>query len=152
MPIYEYVCSTCGHRTDILHGIDDPTPEFCPSCGAEGSLRKAFAPPMIVFKGSGWAKKDRSVGRSKPPADGAEASGDAAPISPRAEGASTSQAGSDRAPGPTKAGSTAGSGGSDGSGGASGAGGSGGSGEARGSRRSGRDGAGGAAKPDRAAD
>jgi putative FmdB family regulatory protein len=60
MPIYEYTCSACGRRTDILHGINEAAPAFCPECGAEGTLRKAFAPPAIVFKGSGWAKKDRS--------------------------------------------------------------------------------------------
>ncbi len=61
MPIYEYTCSACGERTDMLHGRNDPTPAFCPVCGAEGVLRKAFAPPTILFKGSGWAKKDRST-------------------------------------------------------------------------------------------
>jgi putative FmdB family regulatory protein len=61
MPVYEYVCSVCGHRTDILHGINESGPNFCPECGADGSMRKAFAPPAIVFKGSGWAKKDRST-------------------------------------------------------------------------------------------
>lgn len=78
MPVYEYVCSNCGERTDILQSVNDPTPQFCPSCGAEGTLRKAFAPPMIVFKGSGWAKKDRSVARSKRPAEAASGSGDGA--------------------------------------------------------------------------
>ena len=60
MPIYEYACSACGHRTDIVHGINDDGPQFCPSCGADGTMRKAFAAPAILFKGSGWAKKDRS--------------------------------------------------------------------------------------------
>ena len=64
MPIYEYVCSNCGTRTDILQGIHDPAPAFCPSCGAEGTLRKQFAPPTIHFKGSGWAKKDRGSASS----------------------------------------------------------------------------------------
>ena len=59
MPIYEYRCSACGHRTEILHGINDDGPRFCPACGAEGTLRKAITAPSIVFKGSGWAKKDR---------------------------------------------------------------------------------------------
>jgi putative FmdB family regulatory protein len=59
MPIYEYRCSACGHRTEILHGINDDGPKFCPACGAEGKLRKAITAPSIVFKGSGWAKKDR---------------------------------------------------------------------------------------------
>ena len=59
MPIYEYVCSACADRSDILLGVNDPGPKFCPACGAEGTMRKAFAPPTIVFKGSGWATKDR---------------------------------------------------------------------------------------------
>ena len=59
MPIYEYACIACDHRTDILHGLNDPGPQFCPSCGKEGTMRKLFAPPTIHYKGSGWAKKDR---------------------------------------------------------------------------------------------
>ncbi|HET7829365.1 MAG TPA: zinc ribbon domain-containing protein [Candidatus Limnocylindrales bacterium] len=59
MPIYEYACTACDHRTDILHGLNDPGPTFCPSCGREGTMRKLFAPPTIHYKGSGWAKKDR---------------------------------------------------------------------------------------------
>jgi putative FmdB family regulatory protein len=59
MPVYDYLCSACDHRADILHGINDPGPRFCPSCGAEGTMRKQFAAPAIHFKGTGWAKKDR---------------------------------------------------------------------------------------------
>jgi putative FmdB family regulatory protein len=59
MPIYDYLCTSCDHRADILHGINDPGPNFCPSCGAEGTMRKQFSAPTIHFKGSGWAKKDR---------------------------------------------------------------------------------------------
>jgi putative FmdB family regulatory protein len=71
MPIYDYVCSACGDRTEVIHGIDAPSPRFCPACGAEGTLRKAFVVPTVHFKGSGWAKKDRStVSRSAAKADG----------------------------------------------------------------------------------
>ncbi len=59
MPVYDYLCTACDHRADILHGINDPGPNFCPSCGAEGSMRKQFGAPAIHFKGTGWAKKDR---------------------------------------------------------------------------------------------
>ncbi len=59
MPIYDYICTACDHRSDILHGINDPGPKFCPSCGREGTMRKQFSAPSIHFKGSGWAKKDR---------------------------------------------------------------------------------------------
>src|SRR6266446_6013570 len=60
MPIYDYLCSNCGQTTEVIHGIDAPGPRFCPACGAEGTLRKALSTPAVHFKGSGWAKKDRS--------------------------------------------------------------------------------------------
>jgi putative FmdB family regulatory protein len=60
MPIYDYLCSNCGQKTEFIHGIDAPAPRYCPACGAEGTLRKTFATPAVHFKGSGWAKKDRS--------------------------------------------------------------------------------------------
>jgi putative FmdB family regulatory protein len=60
MPIYDYLCSNCGQTTEVIHGIDAPGPRYCPACGAEGTLRKTFATPTVHFKGSGWAKKDRS--------------------------------------------------------------------------------------------
>ena len=64
MPIYDYLCTACDHRADILHGINDPGPLYCPSCGAEGAMRKQFAVPAIHYKGSGWAKKDRGSSTS----------------------------------------------------------------------------------------
>ena len=64
MPRYDYRCSVCGHEVELLHGIHDPGPQVCPNCGAEGSMRKAFATPAVHYKGSGWAKKDRSTSSS----------------------------------------------------------------------------------------
>jgi putative FmdB family regulatory protein len=56
MPIYEYVCSACGRRIDVIHGINGTGPATCEVCG--GAMRKALTAPAIHFKGSGWAKKD----------------------------------------------------------------------------------------------
>lgn len=64
MPIYDYRCSACGHLTEVVHGINDHGPRFCPECGAEGTMSKGFTLPAIHFKGSGWAKKDRSAASS----------------------------------------------------------------------------------------
>ena len=57
MPIYDYVCEACGHRFEVLHGLNESGPHQCPVCG--GAVKRVFAPPAIVFKGSGWAKTDR---------------------------------------------------------------------------------------------
>lgn len=95
MPIYDYVCSTCATRTEVIHGIDAPAPRFCPSCGADGTLRKVFVTPAVHFKGSGWAKKDRSSSSaSRTKASAADGSGDSkSPSSDGSPGASTSNAG-----------------------------------------------------------
>ena len=78
MPVYDYLCSACDHRADILHGINDPGPRFCPSCGAEGTMRKQFAAPAIHFKGTGWAKKDRGGSGASTRASAKSAASDAA--------------------------------------------------------------------------
>src|SRR5689334_3927739 len=59
MPIYDYVCSQCGRRTEVMHGIHAEGPTTCEVCG--GSLKKALSPPAIVFRGTGWAKKERAT-------------------------------------------------------------------------------------------
>jgi putative FmdB family regulatory protein len=112
VPIYDYVCSNCGHLTEVVHGIHDSGPKFCPNCGAEGTMTKAFAPPAIHFKGSGWAKKDRSSsssGRSS----SASKKDDAAKPGSRAEsgsGSGSSSSGSSSSSSSGDGGSSSGSG------------------------------------------
>ena len=64
MPIYDYSCTVCRHLVEVIHGINEAGPRFCPNCGVEGSMRKGFSTPAVHFKGSGWAKKDRSTSSS----------------------------------------------------------------------------------------
>jgi len=97
VPIYDYTCAACGHLTEVIHGMREGGPRFCPSCGAEGTMRKGFAAPAVHFKGSGWAKKDRSAaaspGRSrtsKPADDAGSGSGSGAGGSNSTGEASTS--------------------------------------------------------------
>lgn len=56
MPSYDYECRNCGHRIEVLHGVNESGPTACERCG--GPMRKLLSTPNIVFKGSGWAKKD----------------------------------------------------------------------------------------------
>ena len=63
MPIYDYVCSQCGHRIEVMHGIHAEGPRTCEVCG--GALKKALSPPAIVFRGTGWAKKERASASRK---------------------------------------------------------------------------------------
>jgi len=57
VPIHDYVCESCGHVMEVVHGLHAEGPRECPVCG--GPMAKAFAAPAVHFKGSGWAKKDR---------------------------------------------------------------------------------------------
>ena len=69
MPTYEYACTECGDRTEVVQSISDAPLTTCTVCG--GQLRKVFSPVGIVFKGSGFYRTDS---RGKP----AKADGDKA--------------------------------------------------------------------------
>ena len=56
MPTYEYACTECGDRTEVVQSISDPPLTTCTVCG--GPLRKVFSPVGIVFKGSGFYRTD----------------------------------------------------------------------------------------------
>ena len=76
MPVYEYVCTVCGHPIEVMHSFTAEGPKVCTQCG--GAMRKALSTPAIVFKGSGWAKKDHR--------DKVHASSKAAPAAPATGG------------------------------------------------------------------
>jgi putative FmdB family regulatory protein len=65
MPTYEYACTECGDRTEVVQSIADAPLTTCTVCG--GPLRKVFSPVGIVFKGSGFYRTD-SRGKSGRPA------------------------------------------------------------------------------------
>lgn len=65
MPLYEYQCTQCQERAEILQKFSDPPSTQCPKCG--GELRKLHSSPAIQFKGSGFYKTDyptKSSGRA----------------------------------------------------------------------------------------
>lgn len=107
MPLYDYDCAACGRRFELIHGVHVEPPTTCPLCGS-GPIRKAIVAPVVHYKGSGWAKKERratatSGASSSTSDDKAGAEGDARPP------ASTSDApsGSEKTSTPEKAPSTA---------------------------------------------
>ncbi len=56
MPIYEYECTVCGHRTEVLQRMSDPAPQGCDECGKP--VRRLLSAPAFQFKGSGWYVTD----------------------------------------------------------------------------------------------
>ena len=68
MPTYEYACTECGDRTEVVRSFSDEPPTTCTVCG--GPLRKVFTPVGIVFKGSGFYRTDSRGKPSTPKTDG----------------------------------------------------------------------------------
>jgi putative FmdB family regulatory protein len=102
MPMYDYACTTCGHRFEVRQSIKDDPLRECPEC--QGAVRRVIHAPSIVFKGSGFYKTDsRAAAKDKetapgtpaatPTGDGAKAEG-ATPASSEAKpAAETGKAG-----------------------------------------------------------
>ena len=65
MPLYEYLCGSCGHRFERIQKFSDAPVAECPSCGA-AQVERLVSSPAIQFKGSGWYITDyaRSKGAS----------------------------------------------------------------------------------------
>jgi len=81
MPLYEYRCTQCFRRVEIIQKVGDPPLEKCKVCG--GAMKKVISSPAIQFKGSGWyitdyAKRsapEKSETQKEAPAKSEEASG-----------------------------------------------------------------------------
>ena len=68
MPIYEYQCSQCKERHEVIQRFSDAPMSHCPSCG--GDVKKLPSSPAIQFKGSGFYKTDyASASNSETKAD-----------------------------------------------------------------------------------
>ncbi len=86
MPLYEYQCTKCGERSEIIQKFSDPPYSTCTTCG--GEVKKLFSAPAIQFKGSGFYITDYPKGDkgSAPKSDGGKkAAAEKADASPKAE-------------------------------------------------------------------
>jgi putative FmdB family regulatory protein len=75
MPIYEYKCTQCGCRSEVVQKVSDPPQKKCKKCG--GALKKLVSSSSIQFKGSGWyitdyprksSPQEEAKGKDTPPA------------------------------------------------------------------------------------
>jgi putative FmdB family regulatory protein len=63
VPFYEYKCPE-GHVFEDFHGMNDPSPEVCPTCG-KGPLERVLFPVAVHFKGSGFYTTDYGRGSKR---------------------------------------------------------------------------------------
>jgi putative FmdB family regulatory protein len=61
VPTYQYACTDCAERLEVVQKFSDDPLTVCSSCG--GRLRKVFSPVGIVFKGSGFYRTDSRKGQ-----------------------------------------------------------------------------------------
>jgi putative FmdB family regulatory protein len=74
MPIYDYQCTSCGHKAEVMRKISAASVEACPECGKE-TFAKQVSAPSFQLTGSGWYATDFKGGNSaKKPEPAAESS------------------------------------------------------------------------------
>jgi len=57
MPIYEYLCNSCGAEKEHLQKISDAPITACPVCGSS-NYTKLISAAGFQLKGSGWYVTD----------------------------------------------------------------------------------------------
>ncbi len=74
MPIYEYLCESCGHELETLQKMSDPVLTDCPECKQQ-ALKKVLSAAGFRLKGSGWYETDFKRGKKKNVHESGEKSG-----------------------------------------------------------------------------
>jgi putative FmdB family regulatory protein len=84
MPIYEYLCESCGKKFEVLQKFSDEPLLIHPDCG--GKVEKLISTSALQFKGSGWYVNDYAKGagvdnkpgetKTESKSDGASSGGD----------------------------------------------------------------------------
>lgn len=54
MPIYEYLCTSCGEKLELLQKITDAAPDTCPSCKGSQTMTRQVSRTSFQLKGGGW--------------------------------------------------------------------------------------------------
>jgi putative FmdB family regulatory protein len=63
MPIYDYQCSSCGHKAEVMRKVSAASVEACPQCAKE-TFAKQVSAPSFQLTGSGWYATDFKGGAS----------------------------------------------------------------------------------------
>jgi len=77
MPIYDFQCSSCGHKAEVMRKISAANLDTCPACQQE-TFSKQLSAPSFQLNGTGWYATDFKNGNQ--PAKAAKTDA-AAPVS-----------------------------------------------------------------------
>jgi putative FmdB family regulatory protein len=64
VPIYEYQCTSCGRKLEVMQKITDEPLKKCPTC--KGQLRRLISLTSFQLKGNGWYATDYKNKDKKP--------------------------------------------------------------------------------------
>ncbi len=76
MPIYEYLCTSCGAEIEVIQRFSDEPLTSCETCS--GKLEKKISSSAFHLKGSGWYLTDyarKSSSGNGPAANGSTENG-----------------------------------------------------------------------------
>jgi putative FmdB family regulatory protein len=57
MPIYDFACTSCGFKAELMRKISEPSLTVCPQCSKE-AFAKMLSAPSFQLNGSGWYASD----------------------------------------------------------------------------------------------
>ena len=97
MPLYEYRCSKCEKKIEVIRKFSDPPLTEHEGCG--GTLEQLLSAPAFQLKGTGWYVTDYAKAGAKPVSDTASKSGDSKDSEAKA---STSKDGDEKKSGESK--------------------------------------------------
>ena len=95
MPTYQYACTECDERLEVVQSFSDAALTECPACS--GRLRKVFSAVGVVFKGSGFYKTDSRSGSGEK--GSSDKGGDKGGDKPSGDKASSDKGSSDKGSG-----------------------------------------------------
>ncbi len=73
MPLYEYRCSKCEKKIEVIRKFSDPPLTEHEDCG--GTLEQLLSAPAFQLKGTGWYVTDYGKAGAKPASDAGGKSG-----------------------------------------------------------------------------
>ncbi len=69
MPLYDFQCTSCSHKDEVLRKISASNVTACPKCQQE-TFEKMVSAPTFRLNGTGWYETDFKGGKA--PAKNAE--------------------------------------------------------------------------------
>ena len=82
MPTYEYVCTKCGHRFEVIQSMMEKPLSRCPVC--KSAIRRVINGGIgVIFKGSGFYSTDNKKSSALTRANGGSKDGEKSAENPK---------------------------------------------------------------------